>query len=112
MRETIDPPAGDDDPGVTTAEAGRRLGISLETVRRLIERDHLLAWRIMGGPRGSRIRVSVASIDDYKARFKINGRRAVPIAPSALSSSRSSRRHNAAHKEAVRFINTLGTRRP
>jgi hypothetical protein len=108
-RETIPPPPGNEDAGVSMAEAGRRLGIAPETVRRLIELDHLLAWRIMGG-RGSRIRVSVASIDDYRARFKVRGR-GQPAPVHSLSSSRSSRRHNAAHNEAVRFINSLGTRR-
>ena len=49
--------------------------------------------------------MSVQSIDDYKARFKINGRGA-PI--GALSSSRSRQRHSAAHKEALRFINSMG----
>ena len=55
MREAVPaPPGEDEDSGVTTAEAGRRLGISLASVRRLIELDHLLAWRIMAGSEAAR----------------------------------------------------------
>jgi excisionase family DNA binding protein len=102
----IEPPA-DENHGITLQETGRLLGVTVDTVRKLIEREQLEAWRIVAGPRGGRIRVRLGSVLEYRERHAMRGRGA----PSMIGVQRSRVRHSAAHKDAVRFINGLGSKR-
>ena len=99
-----------DDPnrGVTLQEAASRLGVTVATARKMAEKGYLDAWRIHTGPKESRIRVSLASVLEYRERYAVRR-----TSPAKLARQRPKPQPpTAAHVEAVRHINSyLGGRK-
>lgn len=103
-RPVIDPDAADDD-GITMQAAAGMIGCSVDTVRELIGKGYLDAWRVGVGPKRSPIRVRVGSVRRYKTERTI-----IPMDAAARHAPQ--RAHNARQREALAFIQRLGRKRP
>lgn len=92
------PPAPEPDSLTCSLDqAARHMGVSQKTVRTLVSRGEITAWRI--GQR--RLRISRASVSDYLDQHRVG---ADPVPPP----DRSRRVNHAAHQRSVAFLRKIG----
>ena len=90
-----------DDTGITMQAAADIIGCSVDTVRDLITKGYLDAWRIGSGNCRSPIRVRLGSVRNYRT-----GRTILPMDRDAARGPQ--RVRSARQREAFAFIQRLG----
>jgi excisionase family DNA binding protein len=97
LREAADPADADKvDVGISVAEAKRQIGCSGTSVRRLLSAGDLRGHRVGVGKKRRGVRISQASVDEYKLANRIS-----PDAERAEEPRQRSRTMTAQHREAV-----------
>jgi excisionase family DNA binding protein len=99
-------PAADVDEGVTVDRAAAILGCDPSTVRKLLRARRLAGWRVGAGDDPGGVRVSLESVQAWKARYSIGGSGGRDDGGERQRPKR--RPTNAAHNEAVAQLRALG----